>query len=68
MVASLIASGSSGELGYLIQTEHLTFKSATQNTIIERRYRVTMLFRLEHGAWRIIHRHADSQNQKAPPK
>ena len=63
-----IASSTSGSLGYLVQTEHLYFTSATSNTPVERRYRVTMLFRQEDGQRRIIHRHADTQNAKEAPR
>ena len=60
--------GANDEIGYLVQVENLTFNAPDQAGVIERKYRVTMLFRREHGAWRIIHRHADSQNEKAAPK
>lgn len=63
-----IAYAASGNLGYLVQTEHLTFNTPGKAERLERDYRVTMLFRREEGKWRIIHRHADSQNEKAAPK
>lgn len=63
-----VTFGSSGDLGYLVQTEHLVFTSAAQRMPVERRYRVTMLFRREGGEWHIIHRHADSQNEKIAPR
>lgn len=63
-----LASGSSGDIGYLVQTEELAFTNAGKGKAVERKYRVTMLFRREQGEWRIIHRHADSQNEKVAPK
>ena len=63
-----LTSGTGGDIGYLVQTEHLTFNTPGQTDVVERRYRVTMLFRRETDGWRIIHRHADSQNTQAAPK
>lgn len=63
-----ITSGSSGDLGYLVQAELLTFTSAGRDAPVELRYRVTMIFRREGGEWHIIHRHADSQNEKVAPR
>ncbi len=56
------------EIGYLIQTEHLVFNTPDRAAVTERNYRVTMLFRYEEGSWRIIHRQADAQTVKAPPR
>jgi hypothetical protein len=63
-----LAFSSNENIGYLVQTEHLMFNAPGQAKPIERNYRVTMLFRREQGMWRIIHRHADSQNDKAAPR
>jgi len=63
-----LAFASGGDIGYLVQTEHLVFHTPGQAATVERNYRVTMLFRREGGAWRIFHRHADSQNEKAAPR
>lgn len=62
-----IVSGFSGELGYVVQLEHLQFTVPGQSDRSERSYRVTMLFRREGDAWRIIHRQADSQMTKSAP-
>jgi len=62
-----LAFASNGNLGYLIQNERLVF-TTPQNQAAERSYRVTMLFRREQGAWRIIHRHADAQTVKDQPR
>ncbi len=63
-----IGFASSGNIGYLIQTEHLVFNTPDRAAVAERTYRVTMLFRREERAWRIIHRHADSQTVKEQPR
>ena len=63
-----LASGCSGNLGYVVQAEHLVFHTPGQSQIVERTYRVTMLFRRENGLWRMFHRHADAQLQKAEPR
>ena len=63
-----IASSTSGDLGYLVQTERIYFTSPNSSAPMERNYRVTMLFRREQGQWRIIHRHADTQTAKDAPR
>jgi len=63
-----IAASANGDLGYVVQIEHIRFKVPGQETESTRDYRVTMLFRCEPEGWRIIHRQADSQMMKqAPP-
>ncbi len=63
-----VAANVSGDLGYVVQHEHIRFKVPGQTAETTRDYRVTMLFRREAGGWRIIHRHADSQLLKQAPK
>jgi hypothetical protein len=63
-----ISSSTSGELGYVLQSEHIQFTATSSNAPAERIYRVTMLFRREDGKWRIIHRHADVPLSKAAPQ
>jgi hypothetical protein len=55
-----------GDFAYVVQAEHLRYTIPGQSTETTRDYRVTMIFRRESGAWRIVHRHADTQT--APPK
>ena len=63
-----IAANTSGDLGYLVQIEHLRFQVAGQTKESTRTYRVTMLFRREPEGWRIIHRQADSNVTKQAPQ
>ena len=61
-----LVSNVSGDLGYVIQTEHLQFRVPGQPTDSTKDYRVTMIFRREAGSWRMVHRQADSQTTKLP--
>lgn len=63
-----VSAKTSGDLGYVVQIEHIKFKVPGQETESTRDYRVTMLFRREAEGWRIIHRQADSQMVKQAPK
>ena len=63
-----IVADANGDLGYVAQMEHLRFNVPGQAQQSTREYRVTMLFRREAGAWRIIHRQADSQMTKQAPQ
>jgi ketosteroid isomerase-like protein len=63
-----VAAQASGDLGYVVQVEHLRFRVPGQARGSARDYRVTMVFRREAAGWRIVHRQADSQMTKAPPE
>lgn len=63
-----VVAYSSGDLGYVVQLEHIRFKVPGQETDTTRDYRVTMIFRREPAGWRIVHRQADSQLTKQAPK
>jgi ketosteroid isomerase-like protein len=63
-----VAAYSSGDLGYLVQREHLRFRVPGQEADSTRDYRATMVFRREGGEWRLVHRQADSNLTKAPPR
>jgi ketosteroid isomerase-like protein len=56
----------SGDLGYVVQLEHIRFHAPGQAQESRRDYRVTMVLRRETGDWRIVHRQADSQMTKQP--
>ena len=63
-----VASGTSGDLGYVVQRESITFRVPGSAEESAREYRVTMVFRREPFGWRIVHRQADSNLLKAPPR
>jgi ketosteroid isomerase-like protein len=58
-----LASGASGDLGYAVTLERGTIRTTAGET---RRLelRVTLIFRREDGAWRLVHRHADPLRPK----
>lgn len=63
-----IVASANGDLGYVVQIEHIRFQVPGQEKESTRDYRVTMLFRREPEGWRIIHRQADSQMMKQAPE
>lgn len=63
-----MVSVSSGNLGYVVQLEHIRFNVPGQAPESTKDYRVTMIFRKEKGSWRIVHRQADSNMTKQAPK
>ena len=63
-----VVANVSGDLGYVVQLEHLRFKAPADGKEMTRDYRVTMIFRRESDGWRLIHRQADAQMQKQTPK
>ena len=63
-----LVANESGDLGYVVQLEHLRFHVPGQTKESKRDYRVTMVFRRESGVWKIIHRQADSQMTKQAPQ
>ena len=52
----------------MVQLEHIRFLVPGQTEETTRDYRVTMLFRREAAGWRIIHRQADTNLSKQPPR
>lgn len=63
-----VVANSSGDLGYVVQLEHIRFNVPGQTTESTKDYRVTMIFRKEKSGWRIVHRQADSNLTKQAPK
>jgi ketosteroid isomerase-like protein len=59
---------SSGDLAYVVQSEHIRFHVPGQEKESTRDYRVTMVFRREPAGWRLVHRQADSQTTKQAPR
>ena len=63
-----LVANESGDLGYVVQIEHLSFHVPGQAQESRRDYRVTIVFRRESEGWRIVHRQADSQMVKQGPQ
>jgi len=59
-----IAAGATRDFGYVIQHEYFRREEAGEPY---RQYRVTMLFRLAAGEWKLFHRHADAQMEFRVP-
>ena len=56
------------EFAYLVQTEVIHSRVASQSEPSTQALRATMVFRREMDGWRIVHRHADLQTVTQPPK
>jgi ketosteroid isomerase-like protein len=54
----VVAAGVSGDLGYLVGTEHTTASIGGAEPV-SYSLRVTTVLRREDGEWRVVHRHAD---------
>lgn len=57
---------SEGNIGYVVQLEHIKFKVPSTGADATRDFRVSMVFRREGGKWKIVHRHADGNMTKQP--
>jgi hypothetical protein len=47
------------DLAYTVEVERFRAKVAGREDVVPLALRVTTVFRFEHGAWRVVHRHAD---------
>ena len=47
------------ELAYVVEIERAKAKVGGREDITPYALRATMIFRLEEGVWKVIHRHAD---------
>jgi ketosteroid isomerase-like protein len=47
------------ELAYVVEIERLKAKVGGREDITPYALRATMIFRLEEGVWKVVHRHAD---------
>jgi ketosteroid isomerase-like protein len=56
---SRLVKTASGDLAYVVQSEHIEFVGP-RGAASKKDYRVTMVFRKEHGTWKILHRQADA--------
>jgi ketosteroid isomerase-like protein len=54
-----VAKYVSPELAYVLLIERAKVKVAGSEDIAPSALRVTMIFRLEEGEWKVVHRHAD---------
>ena len=63
-----VVANANGDLGYVVQLEHLRFIVPADGEEVTRDYRVTMIFRRETDGWKIIHRQADANMNKQAPK
>jgi ketosteroid isomerase-like protein len=63
-----IASMVGVDFAYLIQTENIRSKMASQNKQSIQKLRATMVFRYEKDGWRITPRHADLHVDTQPPR
>lgn len=54
----VIAAGVSGDLGYVVGSEHTTASVGGEKPV-PYALRVTLIFRREDGEWKEVHRHAD---------
>jgi NAD(P)H-dependent FMN reductase/ketosteroid isomerase-like protein len=53
----ILDAGASGEIGFWVGLQHFEGKIAGKNQKMT--LRITEIFRRVHGAWRLVHRHAD---------
>jgi ketosteroid isomerase-like protein len=63
-VSRVVGGGSA----HVVQRETLTFRAPADGRVITQELRTTMVFRLESGQWRIVHRHADSLTARQPAR
>lgn len=54
------------DVAHIVQHETIRFRVPGSGAETTQELRATMVFRLESGAWRLVHRHADAQITKAP--
>ena len=62
----LIAKWETPELACLVEAESFRAKVGGRDALAPLELRVTSVFRLEDGAWRIVHRHADPITTERP--
>jgi ketosteroid isomerase-like protein len=55
----VMQSGSSGSVGYWTGVQHADVMMKGKDKSVSMQLRTTEIFRVEDGAWKLIHRHAD---------
>jgi len=63
-----ISEYATANLAYIVEVEEWRSKVGGADEISAFSLRVTTIFRLEDGDWRIVHRHADPITTKRPPE
>jgi ketosteroid isomerase-like protein len=63
----IISSGAGNELAFVVQFERGQARIAGRAAPLTLDFRVTMVFRREDGAWKLLHRHADHLSDKQRP-
>ncbi|MGH7785256.1 MAG: YybH family protein [Candidatus Binatia bacterium] len=63
----LLASGAGDAIAFCVQFERIEAQLTNTPRPVRMDLRVTMVFRWQGGAWRLLHRHADHLMEKAPP-
>ena len=61
-----VAKYETAELAYLVEVERFEAKVGGRNELSPVALRVTTIFRIERGAWKVIHRHADPITTERP--
>jgi ketosteroid isomerase-like protein len=56
------------EFAYMTRIEHFTFRAPDRWDMTTQDLRMTVIFRHEPEGWRVVHRHADQQTTKQPPR
>ena len=62
----LVAKYVSETLACVVEFEHERARVGSSDQMVTLALRVTSLFRLEHGIWKLVHRHADSITTQRP--
>lgn len=62
----LLTSGAGDEIAFCVQFERIEAHLTDAPRPVRMDLRVTMVFRWEAGAWRLLHRHADHLMDQAP--
>ena len=62
----IVSKYATPELAYVVQIERLKAKVGAREDITPYSLRSTMIFRLEDGTWKVVHRHADPITTSQP--
>jgi ketosteroid isomerase-like protein len=56
------------DFAYIVRIEHFRFRTPDEPEELTQDLRVTVVFRREPEGWRVVHRHADQQTKRQPPR